>query len=257
MIASEASAATISAMDAVRLGLSIRALRRRLGWTQAQLGVRVPMSASEISRIERGAAHRVPIRTLERILEALGARLSVRVLWRGEELDRLLDRDHALIVEHALALLARHGWTAIPEVTFQIGAERGSIDILAWHEATRTLLVIEVKSVVPDVQATVSGLDRKARIAPTLARERGWGVTSNGRLLVLPDDRTARRRIEAFGTTFERALPAKTAEIKRWLSRPSGPLAGVLFLSDLPVTHARQRVQPRRGLATHEPSHRS
>jgi transcriptional regulator with XRE-family HTH domain len=249
----EATAATITAMDAVRLGLSIRALRRRPNWTQNQLGQRVGMSASEISRIERGAAYRVPIRTLERILEGLGARLYVRVLWRGEELDRLLDRDHALVVERMLALLALHGWTTIPEATFQVGGERGSIDILAWHEATGTLLAIEVKSVVPDVQATVGGLDRKARIAPTLARERGWAVRSIGRLLVLPDDRTARRRIEAFGATFDRALPARTAEIKRWLARPSGSLAGVLFLSDVPVKHARQRVRPRRGPTTHEP----
>src|SRR5687767_2166689 len=157
----------MTAMDAVRLGLSIRALRRRLGWTQLRLGERVAMSASEISRIERGDAYRVPIRTLERILEASGARLYVRVLWRGEELDRLLDHDHALIVERMLALLARNGWTAIPEATFQVRGERGSIDILAWPEETRTLLVIEVKSVVPDVQATVGGLDRKTRIAPT------------------------------------------------------------------------------------------
>ena len=201
-------------MDAVRLGLSIRALRRRLGWTQRQLGERVRMSASEISRIERGAPHRVPIRTLERILEALGARLYLRVLWRGEELDRLLDHHHALIVERMLPLLALHGWTTIPEATFQVSRERGSIDILAWHQASGTLLVIEVKSVVPDVQATLGGLDRKARIAPNLARERGWAVLHTSRLLVLPDDRTARRRIQAFGATFDRALPARTTEIK-------------------------------------------
>ena len=215
------------------------------------------MSASEISRIERGAAYRVPIRTLERVLEAVGARLYIRVLWRGEELDRLLDHDHALIVERMLALLALDGWSAMPEATFHVRGERGSIDILAWHEATGTLLVIEVKSVVPDVQATVGGLDRKTRIAPALARERGWAVRTIGRLLVLPDDRTARRRIEAFAATFERALPARTAEIKRWLARPSGPLAGVLFLSDLPVARARQRVRPRQTPATHDPRRRS
>jgi transcriptional regulator with XRE-family HTH domain len=251
VIASEPLGGTIAAMDAVRLGLSIRALRRRRRWTQKVLGERIGMSASGISRIERGAAHRVPIRTLERALEALGARLYVRVQWRGEELDRLLDHDHALIVERMLALLALDGWTTIPEATFQVGGERGSIDILAWHEATGTLLVIEVKSVVPDVQATVGGIDRKTRIAPTLARERGWAVTGVGRLLVLPDDRTARRRLDAFRATFDRALPARTVEIKQWLARPSGLLAGVLFLSGLPVAHARHRVRPRRDATTH------
>lgn len=204
-----------------------------------------------MSRIERGNAHRVPIRTLERILEALGGRLYVRALWQGEELDRLLDRDHAQIVERLIALLTRHRWTSIPEATFQVGGERGSIDILAWHEATGTLLVIEVKSVVPDIQATVGGLDRKARVAPAMARGRGWVVKHVARLLVLPDDRTARRRIEAFKATFDRALPARTIVIKRWLARPAGHLAGVLFLSDLPATHTRRRVRPTRAPASH------
>lgn len=129
-----------------------------------------------------------------------------------------------------------------PEVTFQGGGDRGSIDILAWHEATGTLLVIEVKSVVPDVQATLMGLDRKARVAPALAPARGWVVSTVARLLVLPDDRSARRRIAEFSATFSRALPARTSEVKRWLRAPDGPLSGVLFLSDLPPRQARQRV---------------
>jgi transcriptional regulator with XRE-family HTH domain len=96
-------------MDAVRVGLSIRALRRRRGWTQGELGARVGFSASRISRIERGQAAGASIRELERILEVLGARLLDRVLWQGEELDRLLDRDHARIVEAALEMLADLG----------------------------------------------------------------------------------------------------------------------------------------------------
>jgi transcriptional regulator with XRE-family HTH domain len=239
-------------VDGIRLGLSIRALRRRRGWSQRTLGERVGLSPSGISRIERGAARHASIDTVERILEAFGARLHVRALWRGEELDRLLDRDHARIVDDLISLLTPDGWTPIPEATFQVAGERGSIDVLAWHETTGTLLVIEVKTVVPDIQATVAGLDRKARIAPVLARQRGWTVRGVARLLVLPDDRTARRRIEAFAATFDRALPARTAAIKRWLAAPAGPLAGVMFLSDSRVTHARQRVPPSHGAATRE-----
>ena len=44
-------------------------------------------------------------------------------------------RDHALSWSAWLALLARDGWTTIPEATFKVDGERGSIDILAWHEA--------------------------------------------------------------------------------------------------------------------------
>jgi transcriptional regulator with XRE-family HTH domain len=230
-------------MDTVRIGLQIRALRRQRRWTQRELGRRVGMSDSRISRVERGAADRIPVASLERILAELSARLHVRVLWRGEEFDRLLDREHAGIVERVLQDLSLAGWTAIPEATFHVAGERGSIDVLAWHAPTRTLLVVEVKSVVPDIQATVSGLDRKARLGPVIGRERGWDAGFVARLLVLPDDRTSRRRVDAFASTFARALPARTAAVKRWLLRPDAPLAGILFLSNLPGVQARHRTR--------------
>jgi transcriptional regulator with XRE-family HTH domain len=230
-------------MDSVRIGLQIRALRRQRRWTQVELGRRSGLSGAEISRIERGLADRLAIWKLERILLDLGARLHVRVLWRGEELDRLLDRDHARIVEQVLDLLAHDGWLAIPEVSFHVAGERGSIDILGWHATTRSLLVVEVKSVVPDIQATIGGLDRKARLGPLIARDRGWAPRFVARVLVLPDDRTSRRRIDAFRSTFDRALPARTTIVKRWLASPDGTLAGILFLSNLPHVQARHRIQ--------------
>lgn len=193
-------------MDAVRFGLSIRALRRRRGWTQAELGGRAGVSRSAISRVERGEGDRLSARAMARITDALGARLLLRVLWQGEELDRLLDGAHARLVEVVLIRLAVDGWLAIPEVTFMVQRERGAIDILAWHAGTSSLLVVEVKSVVPDVQATLAGIDRKARLAPSIARDRGWAAGSVSRLLVLPDDGTARRRVDAFGATASRRL---------------------------------------------------
>ena len=233
-------------MDSVRLGLAIRALRRRRRWTQRELGDRCGLSASEVSRTERGGARKKSWEDIERILGALGARLVVKVLWQGEELDRLLDRDHAAMVDAVLRQLEVAGWIAIPEATFQVGGERGSIDILAWHAASRTLLVIEIKSVVPDIQATIAGLDRKARVGPFVARDRGWDPMHIARLLVLPADRTSRRRVEAFAATFDRSLPARTTAVRRWLRAPIGTMSGILFLSDLPPTQPRQRIRKAR-----------
>jgi transcriptional regulator with XRE-family HTH domain len=230
-------------VDAVRLGLAIRALRRRHRWTQRQLGERSGMSSSEISRLERGGARTRTLRCSERVVEALGARLLVRVLWQGEELDRLLDRGHASLVDAMLRELDACGWVAIPEATFHVDGERGSIDILAWHAASRTLLVIEIKSVVPDIQATLAGLDRKARLAPRVGEDRGWRATHVARLLVLPADRTSRRRVAAFAATFDRALPARTTAVRRWLRSPSRAIAGILFLPNLPGMQPRQRVR--------------
>ena len=200
------------------------------------------VSRSIIVRIEGGEVHRVAAPTLVRVAAALGATVSVRLLWHGEALDRLLDAGHADLVERTLALLKSLSWDCATEVSFSIAGERGSIDILAFHAPTGTLLVIEVKSVVPDMQAMLHGIDRKARLGPRIASERGWKVATVARLLVLPDDRTVRRRVRQHATTLELALPARTIAVKRWLRAPAGPMSGILFLSDDRQAVPRHRV---------------
>jgi transcriptional regulator with XRE-family HTH domain len=202
----------------------------RRGWTQEQLGARCGMSRTAIHRIERGGAEDVTGRTLRRVAAALDARFEQRVLWRGEQLDRLLDRDHAAIVELVVRWLTVEGWQVAPEATFAIAGERGAIDVLAFHPETGSLLVVEVKSVMPDVQATIAGMDRKARLGPAVARARGWSPSTVSRLLVLPGDSTTRRRVEAHTATLSSVLPARTREVRRWARNPAGPLAGILFL---------------------------
>lgn len=109
--------------------------------------------------------------------------------------------------------------------------ERGSIDVLGFHRAAGALLVVEVKSVVPDSQATNHGLDRKARIAPELARERGWRVRHVSRLLVIGDSATSRRRLARLSATYDVALPARGGTVRAWLGDPNGPIAGILFVA--------------------------
>jgi transcriptional regulator with XRE-family HTH domain len=229
-------------MDVVRIGLSIRALRRRRRWTQQRLAQEAELARSTIARIETGHADQVTGRFLTRVAAALGATVSVRVLWHGESLDRLLDASHADLTNRVLELLDDLGWQALPEVSYNNYGERGSIDILAFHPPTRSLLVIEIKSVVPDLQSMLGTLDRKARIALAVARGRGWQASSVSRLLVLPDDRTARRRVDRHRMTFDTVLPARTAAVRRWLAAPTGRLAGILFLSDVHHTVTRHRV---------------
>lgn len=172
-------------MDPVRFGLGVRALRHRRRWTQAELGHRARISPSGVSRIERGQADRAALHTLWRLAAVLGARVDLRLLWQGEGLDRLLDSRHATLVDRTLNLLERHAWETATEVSFSIRGERGSIDVLAFHRSTRSLLVVEVKSVVPDLQGMLVALDRKGRLAREIGRERDWSATSVTRLLVL------------------------------------------------------------------------
>jgi len=162
---------------------------------------------------------------------ALGAYLSLRIQFHGEGLDRLRDRRHAALVDLMVAKLRSHGWEIATEVSFNIFGERGSVDILAFEPTTGTLLVIEVKTVVPDVGGMLATLDRKVRLARELADARGWHARTVGRLLVLPEASTARRRIEDHAATFSNAFGARNVEVNRWLREPVGPMSGLLFLS--------------------------
>ena len=211
-------------MDAVRFGRQVRALRRARAWRQVDLAERAHVSHALVSRVETGQAGGIPCRSLERVTTALGARLEVRVGWNGEGLDRLLDERHAELVERMVRSLLGHGWLVAPEVSFNIRGERGSIDLLGFHPSAGTVLAGEVKSVVPDVQATLMVQDRKGRLAMTLAHERGWRATSVTRLLVVGESRTARRRVEAHPATFGGLLPASGQGRSALVSRtdPSG-----------------------------------
>jgi transcriptional regulator with XRE-family HTH domain len=206
------------------------------------------LSRSVVGRTERGEAERVAVHTLQRIAAALGARLELRLLWHGEGLDRLLDGRHAALVDRTLAILRAAEWLTAAEVSFAIRGERGSVDVLAIHPPSASLLVVEVKSVVPDMQAMLVALDRKGRLGREIAQGRGWSASSVTRLLVLPDDRTARRRVDALATTFAAALPARTVEVRRWLKRPVGTKHGILFLTNDPQAGNRHRA--------HEPTTR-
>jgi transcriptional regulator with XRE-family HTH domain len=161
-------------MDAVRFGLSMRALRRRRRWRQADLAEQAGVSRTAISRVERGRADRLTVRAQRAVAGALGARFECRLLWNGEALDRLLDESHAALVDIVIRWLRAAGWTTAPEVSFSVRGERGSIDVLAFHPTAVPLLVVEVKSVVPDLQAMLVTVDRKTRLASEIARERGW-----------------------------------------------------------------------------------
>ena len=238
-------------MDVIRIGRLARALRLRKGWRQLDLAVRVGVSQSLIARIERGGADRLTGRTLDAVFAALGARLNLRVDWNGEAADRLLDADHAALVEAVLELLRGFGWEAIPEVSFSIGGERGSVDIVAWHAASRTLLVVEIKSVVPDVQATLLVFDRKVRLAGRIAADQGWKPTRVSSLIAIGESRTSRRRVAAHASTFAARFPHGAREVRRHIKDPAAGdvLRGLWFLAFRTGAGSRQRVVRRKRAA--------
>lgn len=236
-------------MDLVRFGRAIRALRHRRGWRQVDLAAAAGLSQSVVADLELGRGRRMAAETFDKVAGALDAIAELRLNWHGEALDRLLDRDHAALVETIALRLRADGWEVRTEVSFWIRGERGSVDVLAWHAASRTVLVVEVKSVVPDIQATLFTLDRKCRLGREIADSVGWPAQSVGRLLVIGDSTTARRRVAQHRTVFDGAFPARAAVVRRMLASPdaSEPLRGLMFL---PLTarggiRQRHRVRPK------------
>lgn len=239
-------------MDPIRLGRQFRALRVRKELRQKDVGRNGKVSRSAVCRIERGLVASLTIGTLVRAAASLGANVDIRLRWNGEQLDRLLDEAHARIVDLVVVALRATGWEVAVEVSFSIWGERGSIDILAFHRLTRIVLVVEVKSVVPDRQATLHGLDRKSRLAAQVAAERGWDCRGVAGLLVIGDSATSRRRVARLAATYGATFPFRGREIRRWLREPSLPFSGLLFVAYGPRGSgrsggpARQRVRTRR-----------
>ena len=177
----------------------------------------------------------------------MDAEIVVLVRWRGGDLDRLLDERHARLGVLLARWLEQLGWSVVPEVSYSVFGERGSIDLLCWHAPSRTLLVVELKSELTSIEETLRRFDVKRRLAARIAAERfGWKAANVGRLLVLPNDRTARRRVAAHALLLARALPNSTAEARRWLRKPSGPLDGILFVTDSDHASGRHRTSARR-----------
>ncbi|HEU4671266.1 MAG TPA: helix-turn-helix domain-containing protein, partial [Candidatus Limnocylindrales bacterium] len=201
----------------------VRAVRIRKRLTQAQVGAAAGVSRGTVSRVERGLLDDVTLGAFGAICRALEIRLDLVLRWRGAELDRLLNADHAALLEAVSRRFARLvGWVTVPEVTFSIYGKRGSIDVLAWHQATRTLLVIELKTAVVDIRDLLATLDRKRRLAWRIARDRGWDPVSVSVWAAVSDTATNRRRVGAHETALRSVLPTRGVTVGRWLRRPSG-----------------------------------
>lgn len=224
--------AIIAAMNDREVGRALRALRRRLGWRQADVAQRAKVSQQLVSSVERGHVGPLSRNSLSRIFAAVDADVVTYVRWRAGDLDRLLDEGHAGLVATMVTMLTGLGWQVLPEVTYSEWGERGSVDILAWHAATRTLLVVEVKTEITSAEETLRTHDVKVRLGPSMAVARfGSRPRFVARLLVVAEGSTNRRRIERLAPVLEASYPARGDVVRTWLEAPAGTLAGLLVVT--------------------------
>ncbi len=234
-------------MDDVRLGIACRAVRIRQHKTQAEVAEAAGARQQDVSRLERGLADDLPLGVVRRIAVALEMRLDLTTQWRGPELDRLINAAHAALQVAVLRRLGSiEGWVVVPEVSYSIFGERGAIDILAWHAETRTLLIVELKTVLVEAAGLVRTMHARTRLAHEIAKQQGWRPRSVARWVILTDTRTNRRHVAAHREILAPLTGLDGRTIRTWLAAPTGPITALSFWDEPLATVPRRVSKPRK-----------
>lgn len=219
-------------MDGERLGSGLRELRVRARRTQREVAMAARVSRGTVSRLERGHLRSVSLDAIASVAAALDARVDMELRWRGGQLDRLLDARHAALQQEVIRRLSRApGWTVTAEASFSIYGERGSIDVLAWHAERRVVLVVEVKTRVLDLQDLLRTMDQRRRLAPTIARGRGWPAQVVSTWVIVEGTDANRRRVRRHVDLLGTAFPSPGPVMRAWLREPVGPVDCLSFIA--------------------------
>jgi transcriptional regulator with XRE-family HTH domain len=217
----------------LELGRLMRLLRRRRGWRQEDCARRAGVHRSTWSALEVGHLDGMTLGTLRRCAAVLEVRLHTVPRWRGTDLARLLDDDHAALQAAWADRLCRWGWQVRVEVSFNHYGDRGRVDLLAWHPAGRILVVGEIKSELADAQGLLGPLDIKVRLGPRLAAAAGWATPAIVvPLLVIRDGSTVRSRLARLAPLFA-SFVHRGRVAAGCLRHPERLAGGLLILSDL------------------------
>ncbi len=204
-------------------------IRRKL--RQRDLSVAAGVPRGVIALIEHGRLDEVGFGQIRAVARALDARFEGLVRWQGGDLDRLTNRGHAQMHEAMARWFAElDGWLAVPEVSFAHYAERGVIDVMAWHASARIVLVIELKTAIVDINDLMSTMDRRRRLAWKIADDLGWNPELVATWVVVAPDRTNSRALAEHATVLRAKFPGDGRSMRRWLARPSGEVAALSFL---------------------------
>lgn len=218
-------------MDDVGFGRLIRAVRIRRGWRQADVAARAGVSASQVSRLECGAAGLFRLEDVRAIARVLEVRVALSPTWRGGDIDRVVNESHLGVVEAMVERIGRReDWQIVLEATFSLGTERGAIDLLGWNARSAALLIGEAKSELADPGRLAAQIDRYRRLAPAIAAERGWRPNVVGVWVAVADSTMNRSRAKRAGRYLRVSFPGDAFAVRLWLREPAGELRALSFL---------------------------
>jgi transcriptional regulator with XRE-family HTH domain len=183
-----------------QVGRFLRMLRMRRGWRLTDVAARAKLSPATIARTEHGWI--VSLRVVQPHAAALDVRVDFRVVGRGADVARLTDEEHAAIVELLARAFRMAGWEVEVEASYSEYGERGRIDLVAYDPTTRTVVIVEVKTELADLQELFGGLDVNRRLVSAVCRPHGWEVARTVTVLALASVEVNRRLVRQHSTLF-------------------------------------------------------
>ena len=188
-------------MRTIAIGRILRMLRIRKEWRQEDVAAKCGLSPSAIGRHERGRTGSVS--ALERHAAVFDLRVDIRLVGRGGDLVRLADEEHAAIIESLAAWFQKHGFVTELEASFNEWGERGRIDLLAFDPRTGTLVIVEVKTQLVDLQDLFGAINIRMRLSSKIAERRGWQVRSTMTVLAVADTAVNRAVVRRHRALFD------------------------------------------------------
>ncbi len=171
---------------------------------------------------------------------ALDIRVELVGRSRAIDLDRVVNARHSSLADFIADWIQGFpGWTVRSEVTYSEYGERGSIDLLCWHAASRSLLVVEIKTELLEFGALLAKLDEKERLARRVARRLDWDPAVISTSLLVAESPTNRRRAAAHASLLRSALPDDARALVRWLKNPVGAVHAIRFVANSRPGHVR------------------
>ncbi|HLX35436.1 MAG TPA: helix-turn-helix transcriptional regulator [Candidatus Limnocylindrales bacterium] len=227
-------------MQDAAVGAALRSMRLARELSQEALAARVGVSRGTISRLERGRLDDLTVGRLRQVSRAFEVGVDLELRGAGGRLERVRSARHSALAEATASWVGGlAGWEVRPEVSFSIWGDRGAVDLVAWHAATQSVLVVELKTLVVDIGELLGTLDRKLRLAAGIVEPLDWRPASVSAALIVGDSRSNHRRVREHARLLRAALPDDGRRLRAWLARPSGEIRALTFLPDERPTSIR------------------
>lgn len=195
------------------LGASLRSSRQRRRCTQAGLADRAGVSASSVSRIERGIGGGQTLDTWQRLALAAGSPLIVKL--HRDPIEEPSDAGHLAMQELVLRLGRRIGLARTFELASRPSEPWRSTDVGLRDDRRRRLWLIECWNSIGDIGAGARSTTRKVAEAEAFAvavgGERAYRVAS---CWVLRDTRRNRDLVRRYPEVFAARFPGSS---RRWV----------------------------------------